>query len=189
LDPGLAQLLKNLPQVVTLNAPIRGQIFPQGGGHAIGHPFDAKRLPNRIGNNVDEGGVDFLRLMKETRVAGLQMEQSGLHMLARPQVVGAKVHTGTGKQSSGKTPYFHVIGHSAVGADAEIGEDRMPAIQPDYMERFSLRAPSPFVEFVNVCRTPVMGMGKGDFKTPCGRGRVNGSHKPLYTLRLKSVNF
>jgi hypothetical protein len=110
-------------------------------------------------------------------------------MLARPQVVGAKVHTGTGKQSSGKTPYFHVIGHSAVGANAEIGEDRVPAIQPDHMERFSLRAPSPFVEFVNVCRTPVMGMGKGDFNTPCGRGCVMGSHKFLYTLRLIQLTF
>jgi hypothetical protein len=42
----------------------------------------------------------------------------------------------------------------------------MPAIQPDYMERFSLRAPSPFVEFVNVCCAPVMDLRKRDLETP-----------------------
>jgi hypothetical protein len=65
----------------------------------------------------------------------------------------------------------------------------MPAIHPDQMGRFSLRTPSTLVEFVNVRRTPVMGMGKGDFKTPRRRGRVDSSHKPLYALKLIQLTF
>jgi hypothetical protein len=110
-------------------------------------------------------------------------------MFASAKTVGAKVHTGAGKQSSSKTPYLRVVGHSAVGADAEIREDRVPAIQLDHMGRFSLRAPSPLVDFINVRRTPIMGMGEDDFEMPSGAGRVNSSHKPPCALRLIRLTF
>jgi hypothetical protein len=106
-------------------------------------------------------------------------------VFAGAKTAGAKVHAGAGKESLSKVPDFYVIGQSAVGADAEVGKNRMTVIQPDNTRRFGLRAPPPLVNFIGIRRAPVMGVRQSYFKTP--RGRLIATHKRQTFLRLKII--
>jgi hypothetical protein len=96
--------------------------------------------------------------------AGLELQEDGLDVLAGAQAVDAEVHAIAGEVAGAEVADFDGVGEAAAGLDAEIGEDGVAGVGVGNGEVFRLGAGAAAVDFVFVCRAPIVGRGQLDFR-------------------------